>query len=75
MTDRNPANSRIYPAINLAESGTCKEKKLLDERTLAGNRNIRRHLMNMPPARAMKNLVEALGKHPTNESLFKTMKA
>jgi hypothetical protein len=28
----------------------------------------------MPPTQAMKNLVEALGKHPTNESLFKTMK-
>jgi hypothetical protein len=44
MTDRNPANSRIYPASNIAESGTRKEEKLLDERTLAANRTIRRHL-------------------------------
>ena len=41
----------------------------------ADTRTIRRHLLNMPPTRAMKNLVEALGKHPTNESLFKAMKA
>jgi transcription termination factor Rho len=73
--DRNLANARIYPAINITESGTRKEEKLLDERTLAATRTIRRHLLNMPPTQAMKNLVEALGKHPTNESLFKTMKA
>ena len=72
--DRNLANLRIWPAINIPESGTRKEEKLLDERTLAATRSIRRHLMNMPPAQSMKHLVEALSKHPTNQSLFSTMR-
>src|SRR5438034_481381 len=72
--DRNLCNMRIFPALNIAESGTRKEEKLLDERTLAATRVVRRHLMNMPPGQAMKNLIEALSKHPTNQSLFSTMR-
>jgi transcription termination factor Rho len=72
--DRNLANQRIFPALNIAESGTRKEEKLLDERALAASRNVRRHLINMPPPQAMKNLVEALSKHKTNESLFNSLR-
>ena len=72
--DRNLANSRIYPALDIAQSGTRKEEKLMDEKQLAAARNIRRHLMNMPPPQAMKNLLEVLGKHKSNQELFNTMK-
>jgi transcription termination factor Rho len=72
--DRNLSNSRIYPAIDIASSGTRKEEKLLDAKALASARGIRRHLMNMPPAGAIKSLTDALAKHKTNESLFQTMK-
>jgi transcription termination factor Rho len=73
--DRNLANSRIYPALNIAESGTRKEEKLLDERELKAVHTLRRHLMNMPPAQGMKTLIEVLQKHKNNESLFSTIKA
>ncbi len=46
----------------------------MDERTLAASRSIRRHLMSMPPAQAMKTLLEVLGKHKTNQQLFSTMR-
>src|SRR5688572_20682540 len=72
--DRNISNQRIYPAIDIAGSGTRKEEKLLDAKQLAATRLIRRHLMNMPPTQAMKHLIEALGKHKTNESLFNSMR-
>jgi transcription termination factor Rho len=72
--DRNLANQRIYPAINIPQSGTRKEEKLLDEKQLAAARNIRRHLMNMPPHQSMKALLEALGKHKTNQDLFGSMR-
>jgi transcription termination factor Rho len=72
--DRNLANQRIYPAIDIAASGTRKEEKLLDTKGLASARGIRRHLMNMPPAGAIKSLCDALAKHKTNQSLFDTMK-
>jgi len=73
--DRNLANSRIYPALDIASSGTRKEEKLLDPKQLAGSRTTRRHLMNMPPAQAMKNLLEALTKYKTNAELYATLKA
>src|SRR5437879_8139511 len=57
---RDLANQRIYPALDIAQSGTRKEEKLMDEKSLAAARIIRRHLVNMPPAQAMKNLLEAL---------------
>src|SRR6185295_15864047 len=60
--DRNLANQRIYPSLNIPQSGTRKEEKLLDPTQLNAARTIRRHLMNMPPAQAMKNLIEALSK-------------
>jgi transcription termination factor Rho len=72
--DRNLANSRIFPAIDIASSGTRKEEKLFDAKQLASARGIRRHLMNMPPAQAMKSLIDTLGKHKTNEALFNSMK-
>ena len=72
--DRNISNQRIYPALNIAECGTRKEEKLLDEKQLLAARNIRRHLMNMPPVQAMKTLLEVLGKHKTNQDLFNTMR-
>jgi transcription termination factor Rho len=72
--ERGLANQRIFPALDIAQSGTRKEEKLLDPRQLAAARNLRRHLMNMPPAQAMKNLLEVLAKHKTNESLFNSMK-
>jgi transcription termination factor Rho len=72
--DRNLSNSRIYPALNIAASGTRKEEKLMSEKELAAARTIRRHLMNMPPAQAMKNLLEALSKHKTNGDLFSTLR-
>ncbi len=72
--DRNLANSRIYPALDIASSGTRKEEKLLDEKTLAATRQVRRHLMNMPPAQAMKNLIDALSKTRSNAELFAGMR-
>ena len=72
--DRNLSNQRIFPALNILQSGTRKEELLMDEKTLASARNIRRHLVNMPPHQSMKALLEALQKHKTNQSLFDSMK-
>src|ERR1041384_6541320 len=55
--DRQLANQRLFPALNIASCGTRKEEKLMDGKSLAGARTIRRHLMNMPPPQAMKNLI------------------
>jgi transcription termination factor Rho len=72
--DRTLANLRIFPALNITQSGTRKEEKLMDEKCLAATRLIRRHLINMPPQQAMKFLIEALGKHKTNQALYDSMR-
>jgi transcription termination factor Rho len=72
--DRNLSNQRIFPAINITESGTRKEEKLMDAKSLLQARQIRRHLLNMPPAQSMKTLIEVLQKQPTNKSLLESVK-
>ena len=72
--DRNLSNARMYPAIDITSSGTRKEEKLLTERQLAASRQIRRHLLNMPPAEAIKSMTNALSKHKTNQAMFDTLR-
>ncbi len=71
--DRKLSDQRIFPAIDIASSGTRKEEKLLDEKTLLATRNIRRHLMNMPPLQATKSLIDALNKTKSNADLLNSM--
>jgi len=72
--DRTVANLRIYPAFSITSSGTRKEEKLLSERELAATRAIRRHLIDMAPAQAMKTLIDALSKTKSNADLLAGMR-
>jgi transcription termination factor Rho len=72
--DRQLSNQRIFPAINIPQSGTRKEELLLSPQTLSAARNIRRHLMSMQPAAALKSLIEAMGKVKTNQELVSAIK-
>src|ERR1700722_17578708 len=64
--NRDLANQRIWPALDIAQCGTRKEEKLFNPLQLNAARNLRRHLINMPPAQGIKNLLEVLSKHKTN---------
>ncbi len=70
ILDRNLANQRIYPALDIAGSGTRKEEKLLSVPQLTAARHIRRLLSTMAPAQAMKTLLEVMGKQKTNADLL-----
>ncbi len=72
--DRNVANQRIFPAIGITESGTRKEEKLLTEKQLLAARQIRRHLLDMPPVQAMKSLLDVLAKQPTNQQMYDSLR-
>jgi transcription termination factor Rho len=72
--DRNLSNQRIFPAFDLISSGTRKEEKLLDARTLAAARQIRRMMLNMSPAQGMKTLLEVMGKQKTNQAILDAVK-
>ncbi len=67
MLSRELANRRVWPAIDLNESGTRKEELLLTPEALEAARNIRRTLMTRGPLKAMEALLEAMGRFDDNE--------
>ena len=58
--DRDMANLRIWPAVNLQLSGTRKEEKLLPEDTLNKVNMLRRQLHDLPPPKQMLTLLERM---------------
>jgi transcription termination factor Rho len=71
--DRKLANQRIFPALNILQSGTRKEEKLLDPKSLAAAHNIRKHLLNMTPEQGIKSLQDLMKKVPTNQQIFNSV--
>ncbi len=69
ILDRDIANQRIYPAIDLAASGTRKEHLLLDEQTLKTATALRRRLMDMKPIDQVQQLLKAMEHFKTNDEL------
>ena len=70
VLSREIANHRIFPAIDVAKSGTRKEELLLEPRELDRVRKIRRHLAGLGTVEAAKTLVEQLQKYPSNKEWF-----
>jgi len=66
VLSRELANMRIWPAMNLSESGTRKEEILLGQQTYDKMSRIRRRLLNMPPVKQMESMLEELAKWKTN---------
>lgn len=69
ILDRKISERRLFPAINLAESGTRKEDKLLTDQELKTMTALRRRLMAMPPHQQVEQLLAALQRFPTNAVL------
>jgi transcription termination factor Rho len=69
VLDRTIAEKRIFPAINLAASGTRKEHLLLSEQALKTITALRRRLLAVPPHVQIEQLLNALGRFATNERL------
>ncbi len=66
VLDRRLADRRIWPAIDISQSGTRREELLLDPDTLHAVTMLRRTLTQMHPADAMEQLTKQLAKFPTN---------
>jgi transcription termination factor Rho len=70
MLTRELANQRIWPAIDLNQSGTRKEELLLGAEATEKVYKIRRQISSLPPARAMQTLLDSLKKFPSNQALL-----
>ncbi|MBI2515400.1 MAG: transcription termination factor Rho [Opitutae bacterium] len=71
VLDRKAAEMRIWPAINVAASGTRKEELLLDEKTLEGIHFFRRALVQQKIEEATDTMVTRLAKTKTNAEFLK----
>ena len=69
VLDRSVAEQRLYPAIDLAGSGTRKEDLLLSEGAHQTITALRRRLINMKPPQQVAQLLKAMERVPTNELL------
>jgi len=74
MLSRDMANKRLWPAIDLNQSGTRKEELLLSADALEAAHKIRRTLSSRSPDRAMQALTDAMGKYPDNETFVQNVK-
>jgi transcription termination factor Rho len=70
VLDRKLADRRVYPALDLQQSGTRKEELLLPPETYKQVTLLRRTLSQMHPVEAMESLVKQLAKYPSNAAFL-----
>ena len=71
VLDRKLAELRVYPAVDIARSGTRREEKLLTEAEMKVSHALRRALANASTIEATKILVSRLAKFPTNAEFIR----
>jgi transcription termination factor Rho len=73
VLDRNLANRRVYPAINIPESGTRKEELLIKRESLEKIFRLRRHLDSLSVGQDVDTLVKTLKKHKSNQDFLDSL--
>ncbi len=68
--DRSLAEKRVYPAIDIAASGTRREDKLFRPDQLDSVFTLRRGLQQMPPQSAMEWLIKRIAATTSNDALL-----
>ncbi|MGP1346189.1 MAG: transcription termination factor Rho [Phycisphaerales bacterium] len=69
VLDKRIAEKRVFPAINLAASGTRKEHLLMGDKEYKTIAALRKRLLNMPPHQQVEQLLNALNRFGTNGEL------
>jgi transcription termination factor Rho len=70
VLDRRLADRRVWPAIDITQSGTRREEKLLPPEVLRAVTMLRRTLATMHPVEAMEQLTAKLAKFPSNREFI-----
>jgi len=70
---RKIAERRVYPAIDIARSGTRREELIMSEEELSKNWILRKIISTMPEVDAIEWLLGALSKSKTNDEFFLQM--
>ena len=72
---REMAERRIYPAIDVAKSGTRKEEKLYPADIVPRIHVLRRALAGLHPEVAMTKLLELMNRTKSNEEIWELLRA
>ena len=75
VLDRKLADRRVWPAIDISQSGTRREEKLLSPETLRAVTMLRRTLSTMHPVDAMEQLTAKLAKFKSNQEFIDLISA
>ncbi len=70
VLDRKLADRRVWPSIDISQSGTRREEKLLPPETLHSVTMLRRTLSSMHPVDAMEQLTAKLAKFKSNQEFI-----
>jgi transcription termination factor Rho len=70
VLDRKLADRRVWPAIDISQSGTRREEKLLPPEILHAVTLLRRTLATMHPVEAMEQLTTKLAKFKANQDFI-----
>jgi transcription termination factor Rho len=68
--DRSLSEKRIFPAFDIAASGTRREEKLYRPDQLEAVYTLRRGLQQMPPQAAMEWMIKRIAGTPNNDALL-----
>ncbi|MCI0456796.1 MAG: transcription termination factor Rho [Gemmataceae bacterium] len=70
VLDRKLADRRIFPAMDITQSGTRKEERILPPEVHKQVTLLRRSLVSLNPVAAMESLVKELPKYPSNAAFL-----
>ncbi len=73
VLDRNLANQRIYPAIDIPASGTRKEYNFYSDEDMEAVNTMRRVLTNYNPSEAIEALRKMMNRFPTNREFLESL--
>jgi transcription termination factor Rho len=75
VLDRKLSDRRVYPALDISQSGTRKEEKILPPDMLKQITLLRRSLVQLNPLSAMMSLVEKLGEKKSNSEFLERVQS
>jgi transcription termination factor Rho len=75
VLDRKLSDRRIFPAMDIAQSGTRKEERLLPPEVLKRVTLLRRSLVSMNTVTAMEELVKKMAEYPSNAAFLDRISA
>jgi transcription termination factor Rho len=70
VLDRSLAESRIFPALRLRDTGTRRDEELYSAAEMEAINKLRRQALAVPPQQAIEGMLKLLKQYPTNEDLL-----